>query len=158
MKCGDLGHKTRTGKPCGQIIGPKAKGCLWHTRDAAGRKLLSMKGTIVARLKRALPKSYAIPEFVSPDSIKAFARELARLALTEDVDFRRLAEARGAAHLALAAISATNQERLIEALLTVERGGAAVLLLQQLQTSLVEGRRKPLPGRVLAATGEGDGT
>jgi hypothetical protein len=51
--------------------------------------------------KAALPAGYQIPEFADPESIIGFARELGRLALTADVDMRRLAEARGAATLAL---------------------------------------------------------
>ena len=39
MKCGDKGHVTATGQPCGQNIGAKAKGCLWHTRTAQERRL-----------------------------------------------------------------------------------------------------------------------
>ncbi len=46
--------------------------------------------------------------------------------------------------------SAEAQERMAAALAAVEHGGAAVMLLARLQDSLTEGRRRPLPGRVLA--------
>ena len=149
MKCGDKGHVTATGELCQQNINAKAAGCLWHTRDAAARRLLSLKGSVASRMNRALPASYDIPEFSDEGSILAFARELVRLALKEDVDLRRLAEARGAASLALSAVSAKTQAKLVDALLRLEHGGAAVALLAQFSAGQATGQRRPLPGRVL---------
>src|SRR5262245_31942341 len=120
MKCGDLGHQTATGGPCQQNIGAKAAGCLWHSRNAEERSLLATKGSIASRMNRALPASTALPEFETPEAIIRFARELGRLALTADVDMRRLAEARGAAQLALSAHQAQTQARLVDALLRLE--------------------------------------
>ena len=155
MKCGDRGHLTAAGEPCGQTIGEKAAGCIWHTLSAEGRKAMALKGGIASRMQRALPSTYQVPEFASPENIIAFARELVRLALTEDVDLRRVSEARGAAGLALSAFTARTQERLVEALLRVEHGGAAMLLLTRLQDGLIDGRRRPLPGRPLSLSPSG---
>jgi hypothetical protein len=97
-----------------------------------------------------LPVSYQIPEFSSPEAIVSFAQELARVALKEDVDLRRVAEARGAAALALSAHQARTQAQLVEALLRLEHGGGAVALLAQFTANQANGPRRPLPGRVLA--------
>jgi hypothetical protein len=43
------------------------------------------------------------------------------------------------------------QERLVETLAALEHGGAALAMLVKLQDGLTDGRRRPLPGRVLAA-------
>lgn len=150
MRCGDRGHLTAAGQPCGQTIGEKAAGCLWHTLSAEGRKAMALKGGIASRMKRALSSTYEVPELETPEAIIAFARELARLALTEDVDTRRVAEASGAAGLALSAFTARSQAQLVEALIRLEGGGAALVLLQRLQNGLADGPRRPLPGRGLA--------
>ena len=80
---------------------------------------------------------------------------MARAALVEDVDPRRLAEARGFAQLALSALSARRQQQLVDALLKLEHGGAAVALLAQFTNDST--KRKPLPGRVLPMSAGGDG-
>src|SRR5262245_41910859 len=129
MKCGDRGHVTAQGLPCQQDISAKAPGCLWHSGSAETRRLIASRGGYAVHMKRALPSTYQVPEFGDPEAIIAFARELARLSLTEDVDIRRVAEARGAASLALSAFTARTQEKLVEAMLRVEHGGAAVAML-----------------------------
>ncbi len=45
--------------------------------------------------------------------------------------------------------TAAAQERMADALAAVEHGGAALLMLSRLQEGLTEGKRRPLPGRVL---------
>lgn len=155
MKCGVRGHKTVTGQPCQQTIGARAKGCVLHTRTAAERSLLATKGGIASRMRRGLPSSYHIPEFDSPKTIKAVARDLAHLALTGDVELRRLSEARGLLSIALSACQVESQAQLVDALLRMEHGGVAFAFLARLQDGLEQGRSRPLPGRALAiAEGE----
>jgi hypothetical protein len=47
--------------------------------------------------------------------------------------------------------AAQAQERLVETLAALEHGGAALAMLVKLQDGLTDGRRRPLPGRVLSA-------
>lgn len=155
MKCGDKGHKTILGAPCQQPINSKAKGCLWHSRTPEQRKLMSLRGNVIGRLKRALPADYQMIPFDSRESVIRFAEDMARQALTGDVDCRRVDTALRAAGVALSAFTAATQEKLVEAMLRVEHGGTAMLLLARLTDGLAEGRRRPLPGRALAiAEGE----
>jgi hypothetical protein len=49
--------------------------------------------------------------------------------------------------------SAAAQERMADVLASVEHGGAAVLMLRQMQEGLLDGKRKPLPGRAVAMIG-----
>jgi len=146
MKCGDRGFKTAAGTPCGQNIGAGAAGCIWHLQNADGRRLLAIRGNFASRMKRAPPSTYQVPEFDDEAAIIRFARELARLALTEDVDPRRVAEARGAAALALQGFSALTQAKLVDALLTIEHGGPAMILLNQLKAA--DGPKRLLPWKV----------
>ena len=46
--------------------------------------------------------------------------------------------------------TATAQERMADVLASVEHGGAAVFMLQQMREGLADGKRRPLPGRPLA--------
>ena len=146
MKCGDKGHVTAAGAPCQQTIGADAPGCLHHDPRTTPeqKRILYLKGGIASRMKTALAASYVVPEFDTPERIVTFARELARVALKEDVDLRRVAEARGAAALALSAHQARSQQALVDALLKLEHGGAAVALLAQFTAG--QGQRRPLPG------------
>jgi hypothetical protein len=152
MRCGEKsGHLTKDGTLCQQPIPATAKGCIWYVRTPEERSLLATKGSLASRMKRALPATYACPEFTETESIIAFARELGRLALTADVDMRRLAEARGAAQLALSAHSVQAQARMVDALLALEHGGQALVLLSQFQAAQSDpSKRRPLPGKVLA--------
>jgi len=50
------------------------------------------------------------------------------------------------------------QERMAEVLASVEHGGAALLMLSRLHDGLAEGKRRPLPGRVLPLSIPADGT
>ena len=154
MKCGDRGFVNAAGQPCGQVIGVKAAACIWHSRTPEERSLLALKGGIASRLQRALPATYAMIPFDSRESVVRFAEDLARRVLTEDVDPRRVDSALRAAGVALSAFTAQTQERLVEALLKIEHGGAAMLLLTRLQDGLAEGRRRPLPGRVAVLEAE----
>jgi len=53
--------------------------------------------------------------------------------------------------------AAAAQERMAETLAAVEHGGAALLMLSRLQEGLTEGKRRPLPGRVLTLPTPGEG-
>jgi hypothetical protein len=139
-------------KPDGQLCGWKLNGreCPYHGDHATpeGRRLLARKGGYLSRMSRALPASTPEPPFDTVDNVIAWSQRMARTALVEDVDPRRLAEARGFAQLALSAHSARTQAQLVDALLRLEHGGGSVALLAQFVNS-DPSKRKPLPGRVL---------
>ena len=153
MICGDLGYVNHAGRPCGQVIGRGVGGCIHHDpRRPGAAHAAQVKGAIASRMRRAMPPAYEIPAFEGESSILAFARELVRLALKEDVDLRRVDTAIRGAHLALAAFSAQTQAQILAVLLKMEHGGAASALLERLRVGPVDGSRRPLPGRVLPMT------
>lgn len=156
MRCGDRGHVTASGQPCGQTISAKAQACIWHSKTPAERSVLALKGSIASRMNRALPATLPEPPFDTVDNIVTWSQQMAKAALTEDVDPRRLAEARGFAQLALSALAQRTQARLVDALTALESGGAAVALLAQFTNAQATGKRKPLPGpaRVISLPSE----
>jgi hypothetical protein len=157
MKCGDAGGRlVTTGEPCRQTTA-MGKRCLWHSRDADGRRLVAIKGSVKAHLQalQRLAVDSPAPSFADREAIVVWAQEMAGKVLRGELDPRLSAEARGHAQLALQARTAESQERLVEALLRVEHGGAAMLLLARLQDGLADGRRRPLPGRPLSLVAPG---
>ncbi|MDA2910419.1 hypothetical protein MYX04_05765 [Nitrospiraceae bacterium AH_259_D15_M11_P09] len=149
MKCGERGFKTKTGQPCKFNISDAANGCKYHLLGPKGRSLLASKGPAARRLRRLLPANYEVPAFDNRESVQRFAQDLARKVLTTPCDPRRIDTALRAAGVALSALAAATQEKLVDALLCIEHGGAAVLLLTRLQDGLKQGTRRPLPGRVV---------
>jgi hypothetical protein len=160
VKCGELGYVNGAGRPCGQEISSKAKGCIFHDpakRDRA--KAAQIRGAHASRMQRYLPASSAPPEFLSTASIVAWAEQTAQRVLTGALDPRAAGEARQLAALTISARQADAQAALVDALLKLEHGGAAMMLLTRLQDGLSDGKRRPLPSaRVVPMTPpSGDG-
>src|SRR5262245_6998801 len=149
------GRPKPDGQPCGWVL--NGRECPYHGDHATPeiRRLLTSKGGFLSRMKRALPTTTPEPPFDTVENVIAWSQRMARTALVEDVDPRRLAEARGFAQLALSALSAQTQAKLVDALLRLEHGGGAVALLAQF-TDNDPSKRRPLPGRVLAMPPKGD--
>jgi hypothetical protein len=146
MKCGEKGHLTAQGTPCRQNIPKFGTACLWHSRNAEGRKALAMKGGIKARMMRFLPRTVLPPDFATTESIVRWAQVTAKKVLSGELDPRAAGEARQLASLAIAARVADAQEVMATTLATVEHGASAMMLLSRLQDSLRGGPRRPLPG------------
>ncbi len=166
MKCGDLGHRSANGEPCGQQISATSKGCLWHdpTRTPEERHFYATKGGYSRKEKKLLPAPPDAPPFRTPDfgtreSVVNFVQDLARRVLTEAIDPRRVEAALRAAGVALTAFGQQTQERMVEALMRLEHGSTAVIMLERLTEGMASGRRRPLPGlpRTLPMPG-GDGS
>jgi hypothetical protein len=157
MKCGDLGFTTSLGAPCQQNVGRASKGCLWHSRSPEQRAVLAMKGGLASKMRRAKPADYVMAPWDDRAAVVRFAEDMARTALTEDVDPRRVDVALRAAGVALQGFAAETQEKLVDALLRLEHGGAAALLLERLSSGLASGRVRMLPKRTALQVVESDG-
>jgi hypothetical protein len=103
-------------------------------------------------MQRFLPATSAPPEFSSTASIVAWAEQTAQRVLTGALDPRAAGEARQLAALTITARQADAQAALVEALLKLEHGGTAVMLLSRLQDGLNGGKQRQIPGaaRVLS--------
>lgn len=152
MICGDHGHVTKGGTPCGQQIAETATACIWHSHSAEERSEMMRQASLMGqeRHRKILPKNAPKPDFSSREAIVAWSQDKAHRVLTGQLDRYLSAEARGWASVALAAKAAEAQERLLEALVKLEHGGAAVAILTRLQEALEGGSRRPVPGRRLA--------
>jgi hypothetical protein len=148
MKCGELGFLNADGAPCGQNVAAGAKSCLWHDQTPKGRRKADLerkRGGLVSRGKGALPPGYAV-SFPDREAVVRFVEDLAKRALTDDVELRRIDTALRAASVALTAHGMAIQEKMVEALLKLEHGGNSIILLERMQASLATGTRRPLPG------------
>jgi hypothetical protein len=158
VKCGELGYVNEAGQPCGQTIGAKAAGCIFH--DPAKReraRAAQVRGAHASRMQRYLPTTTTPPEFQSTESIVAWAQQTARQVLTGALDPRAAGEARQLAALTISARAADAQERLADALLRIEHGGASTAMLIRLTEGIQSGKRRPIPGRALASLPRPDG-
>jgi hypothetical protein len=125
MKCGELGFTNADGGPCGQNVPRGGQSCLWHDQTPKGRRkadLQRRKGGMVSQRKGSLPSDYAV-SFPDREAVVRFVEDLARRALTENVDLRRIDTALKAANVALTAHGVEIQEQMVEALLKLEHGG-----------------------------------
>jgi len=125
--------------------------CLTHATDALRirRRDERNQGGGHNRL-RTLPKDTPVPRFATSAQVRRFAERMAHLVMTGQLA-RQVAETSlRAAGLALQVRQLENAERLTDALLRVQHGEAAVMLLARLQDSIASGPRRPLPGRIQA--------
>ncbi len=106
--------------------------------------MLATKGAIASKMMRALPQDHPIPPLDDLPSYKAALRELYTLSLTGNVDRWRLTEARGNIVSLIQAEQVRVQQQLYEALVGLEHGGPAVVLLNQYLEGHT-GERRSLP-------------
>jgi hypothetical protein len=145
MKCGALGHKTRDGEPCGQDIRDESKGCIWHNPDVTDEQRLAAArsgGNAVARVHDPLIAGYKL-SFETRQTVRRFAEDMTRAALQGRITPKALPGLLAGARLAIESHAQDAQDRLSQALLTLEFGGQAVELLSRLNDGL--GRMRPLP-------------
>ena len=147
MKCGET---TLDGRPCPANATKESRRaghprCPMHGRNA---KEYQRRGAIVSRLRGALPPGCAPPVFDSREAIVRWAEDMAGRVLRGELDPKLSAEARGHAQLALQARTAEAQEKLVEALLSLEHGGTAVALLAQFTSAQATNKRTPIPSRL----------
>lgn len=156
--CGDSGGvNVVTGQPCRQATGAGRR-CVWHPdvadagEAAEHRRTVSLAGAAASLARSVLPVRTPSPDFESVEAITRYSERRAHLVETGRLDPKLSAEARGWATLALQALDVAERRRLADVLVSVEGGGAALVLLARLTESLADGRRRPLPGRVLSVS------
>ncbi len=146
MKCGDKGFVTAAGLPCQQNISVRASGCLWHSRTAEQRSIVATRGALAARMKKALPPTYPISSLDGLSGCEKAIQEGYELSAKGDVDAWRLREMRGFVALRIQVEQVRAQQQLYEALVGLERGGPALVLLNQYLEGHT-GERRPVPPR-----------
>ena len=146
MKCGDRGHLNIEGKPCQQNINPKAAACCWHSRSPKQRSQLAIKGALAAKMHRALPADDPMPILQEGlPGLEAACRYLFGVSLKRNIDRWRLSEARGFLTLLFQAEDLKDRRKLYEAIITLEHGGQAMILVNQFLDGQTGGRRRIPP-------------
>ena len=106
------GKPTRSGEPCGQVLGDGGRECIWHGEQATpeARSAIARLGGL--RTLRALPEDAPVPSFNTREEIVEYAEEQAQLVGTGRLDPRLSAEMRGWADLAMKAHELSALDRL----------------------------------------------
>src|SRR5262245_56328717 len=146
------GKPTKDGGRCQQRLGSSRPVCPFHKGD--GVMAVIGARAAAARRVRFMPADSANPDWSSVQAIRAWAEERAGRVERGELDARAVPHE--LAKLAKATCDAEAQQQLVDALLSLEKGGAAVAMLANFVND--PAKRKPLPGRVLSLPKpDGDG-
>ena len=90
MTCGERGHTTNDGRPCGQVIGEHDTACIWHRRTPEERRALALKGTFASRMKHTpiLPSDTAAPVLDNPAGVRQLIADTIQQTRTGQLDHR----------------------------------------------------------------------
>ena len=148
-KCGDYGYQNAFRQPCGQTLREGETACLWHRSTPAERSAIASRGGRKKSIQEnGLPEeAVASLSFQTIDQVVTFVETMAKQALTSPLHRGRIETALKCANVAKGCFETKATQELTRAVLTMEHGGGAVLLLQRLQEGMAGGARKPLPGR-----------
>ncbi len=105
-----------------------------------------MKGSLAAKMNKALPADYPMPPLEEGlPALEVACRHLFVVALKHNVDRWRLTEARGFLTLLFQAEDLKDRRKLYEAIVSLEHGGQAVILVNQFLDGQTGGRRRIPP-------------
>lgn len=140
--CGDNGHTSKDGRPCGFQIGDNALSCHHHSEDKSREKEICAEAVISRKYKR-LPEDFEIGELRTVEEIQRGYTQVVKSALTDrHVDLRRLDTIIRALAGANAVLQTQAVKELNETVLRAEGHGPALVILEGLKTS----RMRRLPG------------
>jgi hypothetical protein len=150
MKCGERGHRTVHGLPCGQEIAESAPGCIWHSRTPEERSELASRSQLEGqrRRKRVLPGSTPHPLLSDPAARQQVLADTIQQVRTGQLDPQR-------GSVVIAGVRAAGEEQrleteiqIAEVLARFDYGGPAMIWFSQVR----QGPRRPLPGPALVAS------
>lgn len=88
--CGTLGHKSKTGQPCGYRIGDQAESCPHHAAGGSKAKDFQAKGVLASQYKR-LPEQIQAGDLKTTDDLRSVYAQIIATATTDrTVDLKRL--------------------------------------------------------------------
>lgn len=141
--CGNYGHKTHSGAPCGYRLAGTDTACPHHSMDKTKQRVLLTKAT-AARQQAALPDTINTNDFATVDDcLRVRAQVVDLLRKDKVVDFRRLELILKATTGASADHATKATEKQNELLLAMSGHGAGVAMLQRLK----EAPLRVLPGK-----------
>lgn len=144
--CGEFGHLTKAGKPCGYKIPAGAVACLHHSQDKAAQRSMLDKA-VKQRREAAIPDIETNGFATIEDCLKVRAQIVRELTEKKVPDLRRLDLVLKAANGASADHAVKAAERTNELLLQLNGHGAGIAMLQRLREAplrVLPGKRKAL--------------
>jgi hypothetical protein len=140
MKCGELGHRTQSGKLCGYPVVAGQAGCPHH--DGSGRaKAFQKKGSLVRQLNQ-LPRNIQTGKLGTIEEIRQVYVDLLNATMTQkNLERSRLEIAVKILGGASSLLQVEALKELSDILLRAEGRGQALFVLESLKTA----RRLPLP-------------
>jgi hypothetical protein len=140
MKCGELGHRTQSGKLCGYPVIAGQAGCPHH--DGSGRaKEFQRKGSLVRQLNQ-LPQNIQAGKLGTIEEIRQVYVDLLNATMTQkNLERSRLEIAvkilSGASNL----LQVDAMRELADILLQIEGKGKALMVLESMKAA----RLRPIP-------------
>ena len=147
LHCGDYGYRNDDGSECMTPLDRGQRACLRHKAEERARAR--------AAARDLLPADAARPDFTTEDSIVAWSEDMADK-VSKGLLAPELSDAAGKhADRAMRRLELRAQKALTDALLQLERGGTAVVMLRQMLADPTA-RRRPLPPKRAVALGNGE--
>jgi hypothetical protein len=144
--CGEFGHLTKAGKPCGYKIRAGATACLHHSQDKAAQRSMLDKA-VKQRREATIPDIETNGFATIEDCLKVRTQIVRELTEKKVPDLRRLDLVLKAANGASADHAVKAAERTNELLLQLNGHGAGIAMLQRLREAplrVLPGKRKAL--------------
>jgi len=143
-RCGDHGHTTKQGTPCGFIIRDSDTSCPHHAEDLSRARAFQSRGGLIANLKQ-LPDWIDTGEFETTGDIKRTLASIAReVASNEKADLKRATVLIATCNAAATVLNTEAVGILNETIMRAEGHGPALVILEGLK----RGRTRRLPGVV----------
>jgi len=143
-RCGDHGHTTKQGGPCGFIIRESDTSCPHHAADLSRARAFQSRGGLISNMKE-LPDWIDTGDFETTGDLKRTLAAIAReVASNAKADLKR---AQVLIQTCTAASTVLNTEAvkdLNETIMRAEGHGPALVILEGLK----QGRTRALPGVV----------
>lgn len=144
--CGENGHTSKAGRPCGFKIGDNALSCHHHALDKTREREI-VSSAKLARKQLRLPESIDVGDLQMIGDLQRGFASVVRIAATDrHADLKRLDVLIRALNGANGVLQTAAVKELNETVLKAEGHGAALVILEGLKA----GKTRRLPGLVSA--------
>ena len=161
VACGDYGHKTKGGEPCGFWLGTGQTSCPHHDPSDKSRQAEIHRKADAAKITRTIPDQIEITDLSTSKDIQFGFQQVIKAASTQkSIDLKRL-------EVVIKALNGANSVQQTEEireqnriLMMLDGHGASIAALQRLREAPVKALpgRKKKPGPVSPRLGESLGS
>ncbi len=141
--CGEKGHLTKQGLPCGYFVRADEEACPHHSADKSRARAFQSRGGLISNLKE-LPSWLDVNEFESTTDIRKTLAGIAReVASNAKADLKRATVLIATCNAANTVLQTEAVRELNDTMLRAEGHGPALIILEGLKQ---RGRKRRLPG------------